>query len=185
MPRPNIGREDLADILGVLRDVVILVDRERRIQYVSRVEEGYELEDIIGADLLDFVAPGYQDAQAQMFQKVLDTGEEASDEIQIEDAEGDLQWHEGRMIPLTRDGNIRAIVIVTRNVTDRRLAEEEAKRLRSLVPVCSWCGKIRDDDGYWQSLETYIEETAESHVTHGMCPECEADVAGGNGEKSA
>lgn len=182
---PDIGREKLSEILGILRKVVMLVDRDRRIQFINRAEEGYELDELVGVDFLEFVAPEYRDGQAALFQEVLDTGEEGSDEIRIEDAEGQPQWHEGRMIPLTRDGEVREVVFVTQNVTERHLAQKEAERLRSLVPVCSWCGKIRDDEGYWQSLETFIEDTAESHVTHGMCPDCEAGVLDGNGEKSA
>jgi hypothetical protein len=48
----------------------------------------------------------------------------------------------------------------------------EVQRLRSLVPMCASCKKIRDDAGFWQSVEEYIEDQTAHQVTHGICPEC-------------
>jgi signal transduction histidine kinase len=49
---------------------------------------------------------------------------------------------------------------------------KEIKTLRGLIPMCSWCGKIRDDKGYWTRVETYIAEHTEATFTHGICAEC-------------
>ncbi len=49
----------------------------------------------------------------------------------------------------------------------------EVKLLRGLIPICAWCKKIRDDKGYWQAVEQYIQEHAKAEFTHGMCPECQ------------
>ncbi len=46
------------------------------------------------------------------------------------------------------------------------------KVLSGLLPICASCKNIRDDRGYWQSLETYIREHSEADFTHGLCPEC-------------
>jgi phosphoserine phosphatase RsbU/P len=59
----------------------------------------------------------------------------------------------------------------------RRLAElEEAlanvKQLRGLLPMCSYCKKIRVDDKYWQQLEGYLTDHSEAEFSHGICPEC-------------
>jgi PAS domain-containing protein len=48
----------------------------------------------------------------------------------------------------------------------------ELLQLRSLLPVCAWCKKIRDDDNYWQSLEDYFGTHLHLDVSHGMCDEC-------------
>jgi hypothetical protein len=53
------------------------------------------------------------------------------------------------------------------------LAERELGMLQSLLPLCSWCKKVRDDEGEWRTLEAYLEEMSHSRVTHGMCPDCE------------
>ena len=48
----------------------------------------------------------------------------------------------------------------------------EVKRLKALLPICSHCKKIRDDDGYWQAVEKYIGENAGVQFSHTLCPEC-------------
>lgn len=46
------------------------------------------------------------------------------------------------------------------------------KTLTGLLPMCSWCKKVRDDQGYWKAVEAYIHEHSNAEVTHGICPEC-------------
>ncbi len=52
------------------------------------------------------------------------------------------------------------------------LAQDEIKTLKGIVPICSTCKKIRDDKGYWNQLEAYIENHSEASFSHGVCPEC-------------
>jgi PAS domain S-box-containing protein len=46
------------------------------------------------------------------------------------------------------------------------------KTLSGIIPICASCKKIRDDKGYWNQLEKYINEHSEAHFSHGICPEC-------------
>jgi CheY-like chemotaxis protein len=46
------------------------------------------------------------------------------------------------------------------------------KLLHGLLPICSYCKKVRDDQNYWQQVESYIEGHSEAQFTHGICPEC-------------
>ncbi len=55
-------------------------------------------------------------------------------------------------------------------------ALEEVVELKGLLPVCAWCHKVRDDQGYWGQLETYIEARTHASFTHGICPDCQARV---------
>jgi AmiR/NasT family two-component response regulator len=48
----------------------------------------------------------------------------------------------------------------------------QAKTLSGLLPICASCKKIRDDEGYWSQLETYIQEHFDIQFSHGLCPEC-------------
>lgn len=48
----------------------------------------------------------------------------------------------------------------------------EIRTLQGLLPICSWCKKIRDDEGLWTQVEDYLAEHTEASFTHGMCPEC-------------
>jgi len=48
----------------------------------------------------------------------------------------------------------------------------KVKQLSGLIPICSRCKKIRDDEGYWQRVEEYLESHSEAQLTHSLCPEC-------------
>ena len=51
-------------------------------------------------------------------------------------------------------------------------AFDEIKRLKGILPICSSCKKIRDDDGYWHQVESYIRNHSEAEFSHGICPDC-------------
>ncbi|MBI4774070.1 MAG: GAF domain-containing protein [Deltaproteobacteria bacterium] len=48
----------------------------------------------------------------------------------------------------------------------------EVKRLSGLLPICVNCKKIRNDEGYWEQVESYIRKHSEAEFSHGICPEC-------------
>jgi len=80
----------------------------------------------------------------------------------------------------------RALNIFKRNVLKRRKAESEkekliaelekalsnVKQLSGLLPICAHCKKIRDDQGYWNQLESYIGDHSEAEFSHSICQEC-------------
>jgi CheY-like chemotaxis protein len=49
---------------------------------------------------------------------------------------------------------------------------EEIKTLRGLVPICARCKNVRDDSGFWQTIEAYVCEHSEAEFSHSLCPEC-------------
>jgi|GEM_PF-1328648 len=53
-----------------------------------------------------------------------------------------------------------------------RAALEEVETLSGLIPICSNCHKIRDDDGYWNHLEIFFQQRSQATFSHGICPEC-------------
>ena len=55
-------------------------------------------------------------------------------------------------------------------------ALENVKQLRGLLPICCNCKKIRDDEGYWQQIESYIHKHSEAEFSHSICPECMAKL---------
>ena len=63
-----------------------------------------------------------------------------------------------------------------KNVADRvaelELALTRVKQLQGLLPICSYCKKIRDDQNYWQQVDSYISKHAEVEFSHGICPDC-------------
>ncbi len=63
-------------------------------------------------------------------------------------------------------------------IKDLEKALAEIKTLRGLIPICSKCKKIRDDKGYWNIIESYIEQHSEAVFSHSMCPACMDDCYG-------
>ena len=67
-------------------------------------------------------------------------------------------------------------LIIEKQKTERALAE--IKQLKGMLPICAKCKKIRDDKGYWNHLESYIEEHSDASFSHGLCPDCVSNLYG-------
>ncbi len=57
-------------------------------------------------------------------------------------------------------------------VTELELALVRVKQLQGLLPICTYCKKIRNDQNYWEQFEGYISKNADVKFSHGICPEC-------------
>ncbi len=82
--------------------------------------------------------------------------------------------------------NRQSIVVIIHDITKRRQAEEallrekeklqdalaKIKTLSGMLPICASCKKIRDDKGYWNRIEKYIESHTDALFTHALCPGC-------------
>jgi sigma-B regulation protein RsbU (phosphoserine phosphatase) len=70
---------------------------------------------------------------------------------------------------------IRVLTLQER-LADRVVALEQAlarvKTLQGLLPICSYCKRIRGDDRYWQQVDAYLVEHTDAQFTHGICPPC-------------
>jgi PAS domain S-box-containing protein len=60
----------------------------------------------------------------------------------------------------------RSIARLRAGMEERRLA------LAGLISICAWCNRIRDEGGFWQQLENYIESHSQATFTHGICQDC-------------
>jgi len=58
-------------------------------------------------------------------------------------------------------------------VSQLKKALTEVSQLSGLLPICAYCKKIRDDNGYWNQLEAYLQKHTEAEFSHGICPDCE------------
>ncbi|MGO8946015.1 MAG: PAS domain S-box protein [Syntrophobacteraceae bacterium] len=87
-------------------------------------------------------------------------------------------------------GNIIGVSTIARDISERERVRKErekliaelqealvkVKALKGLLPICAWCKKIRNDQGYWQQIEAYIRDHSEADFSHGICPECAQKV---------
>jgi PAS domain S-box-containing protein len=63
-----------------------------------------------------------------------------------------------------------------RMIADLQRALSDIRTLKGMLPICASCKKIRDDQGYWNQIEQYIQERSEAEFTHGLCPDCAATL---------
>lgn len=61
---------------------------------------------------------------------------------------------------------------LAQQAVDLREALAKVKTLSGFIPICASCKKIRDDQGYWSQIESYISEHSDAEFSHGLCPEC-------------
>jgi PAS domain S-box-containing protein len=86
-----------------------------------------------------------------------------------------IPWGEGQGILVTlRDASERIKAEREREklIEDLEDALEKIRTLKGLLPICAFCKKIRDDQGYWEKVETYIEAHSDAEFSHSICPEC-------------
>ena len=57
-------------------------------------------------------------------------------------------------------------------IIDLQKALADVKTLSGMLPICAWCKKIRDDEGYWQKIEAYFKSHSDLDFTHGICNDC-------------
>jgi len=62
--------------------------------------------------------------------------------------------------------------LLTKKVNQLEEALEDVKSLQGLLPICSYCNKIRNDEDYWEQVEIYISRNADVEFSHSICPGC-------------
>jgi len=107
-------------------------------------------------------------------------------EENVKGIEGKLYWSDYAVPLKNKSGEIENFIQVSRDInalkkTEIALIEEKnklkialskVKKLTGLLPICSHCKKIRDDNGYWTQIESYIHDHSEAEFSHSICQKC-------------
>lgn len=172
-------------------DAVFIIDAEGaeagRIVEANRAAaemHGYTVSELLGMTISDLDTPDAAgEAPARI--KQIARGEWLKTELMHQRKDGSffpLEVSAG----LLEIGGHQFILAIDRDISGRRSAEAEQeklinelrdalqkiKTLKGLLPICAWCKKVRDDQGYWKGVEKYIEEHSAASFTHGICPDC-------------
>jgi PAS domain S-box-containing protein len=116
-----------------------------------------------------------------IYQNAFSRGEIFEMEYRLRRFDGVHRWIFDRGVPFNdHQGHFAGYIGSCIDVTERveaqaalhRAQEAEVHRLRQLLPICSNCHKVRDDEGYWGLLETYMHQHSDVKFTHGLCPDC-------------
>ncbi len=149
---------------------------------------GYEPETVVQGGLAFWesaVAPEDREAAIGALRATAADREPREIEYRLVTAGGETIWLRQIVNHVAKGGGLLRGFIF--DVTARKLAELERERLIAelrgalakiktlggLLPICAWCKKIRDDQGYWSQVEEYIQQHSDAEFTHGMCPDCQ------------
>jgi PAS domain S-box-containing protein len=144
---------------------------------------GFTVEELKSRPFIEFVHPDDREHTLQQNAEVRAGGQALGFENRYLCKDGSYRWFLWNAAPELGE---RTIYSVARDITARKNAEEERERLvrelraalsevrtlRELIPICSYCKKIRDDENYWQSVESYISKHTNTRFSHGICPSC-------------
>ncbi|MFA6283192.1 MAG: PAS domain-containing protein [Desulfurivibrionaceae bacterium] len=173
------------EILASLGDPCTIIDRDFSVIY-----ENQAAKDLLGSNCGKKCYTIYHGLQnrcdACHTADVFDDGKIHKNE-KIIHVDGSERHVEITSAPL-RDGagKITAVVNITHDVTIRKMSEKgkehlirelqgslaKTKRLNGLLPICSYCKKIKDGNGTWHQLESYLRSHAEVEFSHGICQDC-------------
>lgn len=191
------SEQSMASILNNTQDAIIRTDRNFRHIFANPSlyrATGLSEEQYIGktnreAGMPDELCVVWQ----EQTEKVFRTGEPVISEF------GFLTKHKGDRVfqavsapEFNEAKEVETMITTIRDITDLKQAEAEksamiaklekalaeVNTLRGLIPICSHCKKIRDDKGYWNTLETYIEQHSDASFSHSLCRECSEELYG-------
>jgi PAS domain S-box-containing protein len=146
---------------------------------------GFTRNELMSRPFIEFVHPDDRERTLRQNREVREGGRALAFENRYLCKDGSYRWFLWNAAP---DSAERVIYSVARDVTERKQAEDEREQLvrelqaalaevralRLILPICSYCRKIRDDENYWQTVESYIARHTNTRFSHGICPSCMA-----------
>jgi len=191
---PSETNQILEDIAQGITESILLLSRDFKILWANHhalEETGHHLEEIVGNYCYKITHHLEEPCQAPHdicpLHELLATGQSSRAEHVHYDKDNNRIVVAVTAYPI-RDasGEITKFVHVSKDISERKRAEEERERLvvelrqalrevktlSGLLPICASCKKIRDDQGYWNQIESYIKDHSEAEFSHGICPDC-------------
>jgi PAS domain S-box-containing protein len=160
---------------------------EQRCVFANRAYErwfGVDPNALIGKTMQELLGPIYA-LNLPYIQGAL-RGERQEFERQIPDpAGGPPRFSLAVYVPHLEGGVVQGFSVLVSEITQQKKTEaalrdalSQVKTLSGLLPICAWCKRIRDDSGYWTSLERYLVDHSDAQLTHGICESCAAKLTG-------
>ena len=183
------SEERFRDLFDHTADLIQSIDPNGRFLYVNpawRQTLGYSEEEVDKMTLRDILAPETVTHCQAAFAEVMHGKAVDRIETVFVAKDGRRVFVEGNASAKLLDGKPLHTRAIFHDITLRKEAEAEMERLinelqkslaevktlSGLLPICSWCKKIRDDKGYWNQLESYISRHSGVDFSHSICPDC-------------
>jgi len=188
-------------VLDTVTDAVLIGGLDGEILFVNEGfcrTFGYTREEAAGMHARDLVRTDCHPIFDGFVRQIAETGRFSGETVNVRKDGTELSM-EGRGAGI-RFGGRDCVLTVIRDVTERKEAQralegrarelaqmhgrlevrnaelqkalDEIATLRGILPICSYCKKVRNDEGYWQQVDTYISAHTGALVSHGICPGC-------------
>jgi PAS domain S-box-containing protein len=168
------------------RDGIVILDQDGKVHEANKRFAdmlGYTLEEVRELHVWDWDTQFTEEQLSEMIASVDETGahfvtkQRRKDGVVLD-------------VELSNNGSLyggqKLIFCICRDVTDQKRTEMERekliddlqkalleiKTLKGILPLCSKCNRIMDEQGKWEHLERYIKRHSEARISHGLCPEC-------------
>lgn len=188
-PRPDddVAGSVLEDqFFEVSIDLLACLDFSGRFKRLSTSWErtlGFTRAELMSRPFIEFVHPDDRARTLDQNAAVRGGGRAIGFENRYLCKDGSYRWLHWNAAPILVG---RTIYGVARDVTDLKAADDERERLlrelqqalaevkslQAILPICSYCRKIRDDENYWHSVEEYVEKHTSTQFSHSICPSC-------------
>jgi|GEM_PF-7068387 len=149
--------------LGLLKLMVAEVDRELRYVWIDLPHSDFSAEDIVGKRDDDLITKEAAAELIQLKQEVLGDGKPRNRILAFLRSDG-WRFYSVCVFPvLDAEDKVEGLFTV---------ATDTPEILRGILPICSHCKRIRDEQGAWRSFEHYVTRHSQAEFSHGICPEC-------------
>lgn len=144
---------------------------------------GFTNDELLSRPFIEFVHPDDRERTLKQNREVRSGGQALGFENRYVCKDGSYRWLLWNSVP---DPSRRVIYAVARDITVRKQLEDEREQLvrqlqsalaevrslQEILPICSYCKKVRDDKDYWLTVENYLSRYARTKFSHGICPDC-------------
>lgn len=163
---------------------------EGKLIYVNSAFEnitGYATQELYDSNFIANIHPDDEEWTMKLWEGLFRGEFFENAEFRIVKKDGEVRWSQSswKMV-LDDNGENIGIQGKQQDITERKKIEEEKneliaslqialkeiRTLRGIIPICSYCHSIRDDNGSWDRVETYISNNSDTQLSHGICPEC-------------
>ena len=148
--QPPVDDETLRQALTAIPDRVFILDLDGRIIHANRAEAGGRPDDALSPSIFDYVPSDSEDAHRELLQRVIQTGEPGEHEGVAMGADGRPGWYRSRIVPLRKDGEIRILVSIARDITERRQAERERARSEAVLEAVNFAARLFLQSPDWE-----------------------------------
>lgn len=185
----RLSEKRLRSLFDITPDLIQILNTQGVIiqtNHASIAGLGYRKHELVGHGINEFLTPSSQGIFEKEFPLLMELGS-CRVEVEFVRKDGNIRVMDCTAVTIEdREGNITSLMVAQRDVTERKQWEKEREKLvlelqaaldkvrtlRGFIPICASCKQIRNDDGYWQQVESYVSEHTLAEFSHSICPDC-------------